>query len=145
MLRIGRIGSTWYAYVSKIDAKGRFNASMWRQWSDSTNIATAPITQIQVQLWQYGTTTTTQQNITELKVYKINSVADTQVPIIATAGDVIEFDHQNDIIRKNGEDMTKDKAFIGEYFALNKGMNTIVVEPSDAITSSEVRWRPKWR
>jgi hypothetical protein len=96
-------------------------------------------------MWAYGTTPATLQYVADIKAYKINSVADTQVPIIASAGDVIEFDHQNDIIRRNGEDLTKEKAFIGEYFALTKGTNTIVVEPSDAIDNTEVRWRPKWR
>jgi phage-related protein len=145
MLRISRVGNKWTAYACLIDSKGVQHTRAGETWVDSTNIAAAPITQVQVQLWQYGTTPTTTQNIGDIKVYKINSVADTQVPIIASAGDVIEFDHQNDIIRKNGEDLTKEKAFIGEYFALNKGTNTIVVEPSDAIANTEVRWRPKWR
>lgn len=144
ILRIGRIGNTWYAYVSKIDSKGNYHTSMWKQWTDSTNISPAAIAQVQVQLWQYGTTPVTVQNITDIKVYKINSPTDMQVPIIAKAGDVIEFDHQNDIIRKNGEDITKEKAFIGEYFPLQKGMNTIVLEPAGVIQSTEVRWRPKW-
>jgi predicted phage tail component-like protein len=145
MLRISRVGNQWTAYACLIDANGVQHTRAGETWVDSYNTITAPITQVQVQLWQYGTTPTTTQYIADLKVYKINSVADTQVPIIASAGDVIEFDHVNDIIRKNGEDMTKEKAFIGEYFALTKGTNTIVVEPSDAIDNTEVRWRPKWR
>jgi hypothetical protein len=145
LLRISRVGNQWTAYACLIDANGVQHTRAGETWVDSYNTITAPITQVQVQLWQYGTTPTTTQYIADLKVYKINSVADTQVPIIASAGDVIEFDHVNDIIRKNGEDLTKEKAFIGEYFALNKGLNTIVVEPSDAIDNTEVRWRPKWR
>jgi hypothetical protein len=145
MVRIARVGNVWTAYVCLIDAKGVQHTRASATWTDSTNIAAAPITQVQVQMWAYGTTPATLQYVADIKAYKINSVADTQVPIIASAGDVIEFDHQNDIIRKNGEDLAKEKAFIGEYFSLDKGMNTLVVEPADAITKSEVRWKPKWR
>lgn len=144
ILRIGRIGNTWYAYVSKIDSNGKYHTSMWRQWTDSKNISPDAIAQVQVQLWQYGTVPATTQNIVDIKVFKINSPTDTQVPIIAQAGDVIEFDHQNDIIRRNGEEITKEKAFIGEYFPLKKGLNTLVIEPIDAIENTEVRWKPKW-
>jgi hypothetical protein len=97
-----------------------------------------------VQLWQYGTVPATTQRINDLKVFQINSPGSNQIPYVARAGDVVVFDHQNDIIRRNGEDITKEKAFIGEYFPLQKGLNTIFVEPAAAITSSKVRWRPKW-
>jgi predicted phage tail component-like protein len=144
ILRIGRIGNTWYAYVSKIDSNGKFHTSMWRQWIDSKNISPSAIAQVQVQLWQYGTVPPTRQNIVDLKVYKINSPEDNQLPIIARAGDIVEFDHINDIILRNGEEITKYKQFIGDYFSLNPGANAIVVEPAEAIESTELRWRDGW-
>jgi predicted phage tail component-like protein len=144
LLRIQRVGNIWTAFVCQIDSKGNQTARAGFQWVDADGIASAAISQIQVQLWQYGTVPATTQKINDLKVYQINSPGSNQVPYVARAGDVIIFDHQNDIIRRNGEDITKDKAFIGEYFPLEKGLNNIYVEPAAAIKSSIVRWRPKW-
>jgi predicted phage tail component-like protein len=142
ILRLERVGNQWSAYVARID-NGVFNTTRLRMWTDSEGIATAPITQVQVQLWQYGSTPATNQRIKDIKVFRINQQSN-GIPYVARVGDVIEFDHQADIIRKNGEDITKEKAFIGEYFPLQKGLNTILVEPAEAIEKSEVRWRPKW-
>lgn len=144
MLRISRVGNVWSAYVCLIDANGVQHTRDGGTWVDSNHIATAPIAQVQVQLWQYGTVPATDQHVDDIKVFKINSPGDNQIPYVARAGDIIEFDHQADIIRKNGEDITREKAFIGEYFSLKKSMNKIIVEPAAAIQSTEVRWKPKW-
>ncbi|MCU7525658.1 MAG: hypothetical protein HF308_14365 [Ignavibacteria bacterium] len=145
MLRISRVGDEWNVYAALVDSKGVHSARAGATWFDTKNIATNPVTQVQVQLWQYGTTAATQQYVSDVKVFKVNVGDDLQVPIVAHAGDVIEFDHQNDIIRRNGEDIRKEKAFIGEYFELTPGANFIDVEPSDSIQSTEVRWRDRWR
>jgi predicted phage tail component-like protein len=145
MLRISRVGNVWTAYVCLIDENGVQHTRAGETWVDSLGIATAAVSQIQVQLWQYGTTPATTQYIADLKVFKINSPGDNQIPILASAGDVIEFDHQSDIIRRNGEDISKHKQFVGEYFPLLPGMNTIVVEPVEAIENTKVIWQPKWR
>lgn len=145
MLRIGRKGNYWWAYACLIDSKGHHNTEAYAGWSDTNHISTNPITQIQVQFWQYGTTPTNSLHIDDLKVYQLNNVSDPVVPIIAGSGDVVEFDHENDIIRINGEDMTKYKALIGEYFQLSPGANTIDAEPAESISNLEVRWYDRWR
>jgi predicted phage tail component-like protein len=142
ILRLERVGNQWSAYVARID-NGVFNTTRLRTWPDSEGIATAPITQVQVQFWQHGSTPATNQRIKDIKVFRINQQPN-GVPYVARAGDIIEFDHQEDIIRRNGEDIKKEKAFIGEYFSFKKGINTLMAEPADAIEKSEVRWRPRW-
>jgi predicted phage tail component-like protein len=142
ILRLERVGNQWSAYVARID-NGVFNTTRLRMWTDTAGIASAPITQVQVQLWQHGSTPATNQRIKDIKVFRINQQSN-GIPYVARVGDIIEFNHKDDIIRRNGEDITKTKAFIGEYFPLKKGMNTIVIEPSDSVEKSEVRWRPKW-
>lgn len=143
MLRIERVGNVWTAYVAALDDIGQHSAQRYRTWTDTNNIAIAPVTQVQVQLLQYGTSPATVQKIEDVKVFKINQQQG--IPFVAKVGDIIEFNHKEDIIRKNGEDITNKKAFIGEYFLLNSGENTIVAEPADAIESVEVRWRDRWR
>jgi predicted phage tail component-like protein len=143
ILRIERVGNVWTAYVARID-NGVFNTTRLKTWTDSEGIATSPITQVQVQLWQHGSTPATNQRLKDIKVFSINQQSN-GIPYVARAGDVIEFDHQADIIRRNGEDITKAKAFIGEYFPLKNGENTVIIEPANAIQETEVRWKPKWR
>jgi predicted phage tail component-like protein len=144
ILRISRKGNEWTAYVAKYGINEAHHSSRYRLWTDSEQLYTAPVSQVQVQLWQYSTVPATAQMVHDIKVYQINEATETQIPYIARIGDIIEFDHQADIIRKNGEDITREKAFIGEYFPLNKGKNTLIVEPSEAIESVETRWKPKW-
>jgi predicted phage tail component-like protein len=143
ILRIERVGNVWTAYVARID-NGVFNTTRLKTWTDSEGIASAPITQVQVQLWQHGSTPATNQRLKDIKVFRINQQSN-GIPYVARVGDVIEFDHQADIIRRNGEDITKAKAFIGEYFPLKNGENTVIIEPANAIQETEVRWKPKWR
>lgn len=134
VLKIGRIGDYWYAHVIADDGKG----SLYREWTDRRGIAKAPIAQVQVQIWKYGSTPASSvQSIDDVKVFKINSQED-GIPYIATAEDVIEFDHVNDVIYKNGQEIMKEKAFIGEFFGLYPGSNGILTEPKDAIGKTEV-------
>lgn len=145
ILRIQRIGNEWEAYVAKISPEGKYYAQRQKMWTDIEGIANAPIAQIQVQVRQYGTVPATKQHIDDLKVFRINDGTENQIPIVAEVGDIIEFDHRTDVIRRNGEEINKLKAFIGDYFPLKPGRNTIVAEPIDAIESTEVRWREAWR
>ncbi|MCD4838174.1 phage tail family protein [Neobacillus sedimentimangrovi] len=145
ILRITRKGNIWTAYVAQIDKNGQHHSRRLKEWHDTNNLYTAPISQIQVQLWQYGSVPTTDQRIQDIKVFRLNNGTENQVPYVARVGDIIEFDHVNDIIRRNGEDITKEKAFIGNYFPLKPGANAVVVEPADAVLTTEVRWRDRWR
>jgi predicted phage tail component-like protein len=145
LIRVSRVGNIWSVYVAQIDANGIHHSRFGETWPDDNGIATAPIAQIQVQVWQHGSIPSTLQYISDLQVFKINSPGDNQIPYVARVGDVIEFNHVEDKILKNGEPMVKQKAFIGEYFSLKKGKNTLFVEPAEAIEKVEVRWRPRWR
>jgi predicted phage tail component-like protein len=141
IMRIERVGTFWSVYYAWIDEKWR-HMYEYEMGAIVTDYGTAPIAQVQVQLWQCGNIPPTTQRIQDLKIYKINKQPQ-GIPYVTKAGDIIEFDHKYKVIRKNGENITKEKAFIGEYFKLKPGQNSIVVEPS--ARSVEVRWREKWR
>lgn len=146
MLRLSRIKNQWTAKIFFKDLGGNYEEhyNTW-MWTDTQGIAPQPVTQVQVRILQREEYRPIKQHINFIRVYRVNDVTEGQIPIIARAGDIIEFNHQNDIIKRNGEDITKDKAFIGKYFTLNKGQNTIVAEPADSISSINVRWRDRWR
>lgn len=143
MLRIGRIGNDWFAYVTRIDADGNHDAEMYRTWKDTYNISNTPIAQVQVQIVRYGEYDPTFQRVKDIKIFRYNPQEG--IPYVVTADDKVVFDHQKDNILKNGESIIKEKAFIGNYFKLQPGRNNIAVEPADKIQSVKVRYRPKWR
>jgi predicted phage tail component-like protein len=142
ILRIERVGNQWRAYVARIDS-GVFNTTRLKMWTDTESIASSPITQVQVQLWQHGGIPATNQRVKDIKVYKINQ-QQSGIPYVIKAGQIADFNHQDDVVLRDGEGVTKEKAFIGEYFPLKPGLNTIIVEPASAIEKTEVIWRNKW-
>lgn len=144
VFRLYRKGNVWTAQVFKHDGT-KFLSPITKTWVNDESIATSPVTQIQVRTLQRSGFPTTKQNIGHVSVYTLNNVAAGQIPIIVKAGDVISFDHQNDVITKNGESIIKEKAFIGQYFPLNIGANSIVAEPASSVSNIKVRWRDRWR
>jgi predicted phage tail component-like protein len=144
IFRVLRVGNLWTAAIYQL-IDGVIQSPYIMHWTDSNNIAIADVAQIQVQLIQRADFPVVDQKIDEIQLYRQNNVNANQVPHVARAGDIVEFNHKEDIILKNGVPITKEKAFIGEYFQLTQGPNTIIAEPKDAIESTEVRWRPKWR
>lgn len=144
IFRVYRRGNKWTARIYQ-NKNGAFEEVRGSSWTDVAGIASAAVTQVQVKLIQRATFPVVQQYVTDINVYKLNDPTDGQVPIIARAGDVLTFDHTTDIIRKNGIDFTAEKAFIGEYFSLQPGLNNIYVEPSDAIDNVKVSWRERWK
>lgn len=144
VLRMYRKGNLWTAQIFKL-VNGKFQTPITQKWTDKNGIAAAAVTQVQARIIQRGNFPVVNSYIGDIQVYKLNDPADNQIPIIARVGDIIEFDHQSDIIRKNGMDITKEKAFIGEYFPLVPGANSLIVEPAASIGQVEVRWRDRWR
>jgi predicted phage tail component-like protein len=143
IMRLERVANMWLVYYARISSDGtHYYDYFYRTFVD--DVGTVPIAQVQVQLWKYGNTPATDQRIKDIKIFRINPTPD-GVPYVAQAGDVIEFDHRAKIIRRNGENIIREKSFIGEYFKLKPGQNTLVVEPSDAVQNVNVRWREKWR
>ena len=146
LLRVGRNKNTWFAYISRFDMRtGKYDTGMYNKWPDRGNIYTAKLAQIQVQIVSYGGRTPALAYLQDVKVFRINDLTPDEIPYIGVKDDVFEFDHKNDVIYRNGEIITKEKAFIGDYFSLDPGVNYVVAEPIEAIESAEVRWPDRWR
>ncbi|MDQ0201671.1 distal tail protein Dit [Neobacillus ginsengisoli] len=143
VFRMWRQGNVWTAQVFKL-VNGKFQSPITNTWTDKNGIASAAVTQVQARLIQRASFPVLEQKIADINVYRLNNPTAGQVPILARAGDIIEFNHQEDIIRRNGEDITKNKAFIGEYFPLLPGDVSITTEPADSVSNVEVRWRERW-
>lgn len=144
ILRLYRVGTSWTAQIYE-KVNGVYQKPYTIQWTDKNNIATAVATQVQIQLLQRTSFPVVDQKIHDINIYRQNSLTNTQVPYVAGSGDVIVFDHEKNIITKNGIDVTEDKAFIGEYFPLVPGGNTLIVEPVASISSATTKWKDAWR
>jgi len=80
--------------------------------------------------------------INSVEVFELATVQQDQTPYIIYPGDVVTFDHVNDDVLLNGE-LSKD-TFFGDFFELNKGVNTLTVSPSDTF-DAQVKFRERWR
>ncbi|MBW8350784.1 phage tail family protein [Bacillus sp. IITD106] len=147
-----------YGYISIIREGQRFIAQAERSrglfggvidrrvelFHDVQNKYQRPIVSVSIAFQAYRTNPTLNRNrAARLSVDKINQQQG--VPYIGKAGDIITFNHVDDIILKNGIDVKGEKAFIGDYFELKSGQNVLIAEPSDAIESMNVRWPEKFR
>lgn len=142
VLQVYRRGNQWEAWIHAFNYGFSY---IVHRWTDTTGVAAAPVTQVQVRLLQRGDMAVINQFVNDIIVYKINDLTANEVPIIGRLNDKFIFNHQNDIITKNGISVIDKKAFIGNYFKLKPGRNTLALEPADKIQSVKVRWRDKWR
>lgn len=142
IFKVIRRGNHWTAQIHAINYGWSY---INHTWTDTENIANAPVTQVQVRLYQRTEMPVIDQMVNDIVVERLNDLSENQIPIIGKSGDIVTFDHINNIIRRNGEDITKRKAFIGQYFSLKSGLNSIAVEPASAVESVKVRYQPKWR
>jgi predicted phage tail component-like protein len=137
VLRIERYQNRWTVYFSPIDSNGNHVHPMGSDgrltYFDSLGEFNSPITQVQVAFRIYPATTRAPMKVNDLKVWKLNppSSESREVPYIADAGDVIEIDHYEDTIKKNGEIILGLKDFRSNFFPLKAGGNPITVLPSD--------------
>src|SRR5690606_2193346 len=97
-----------------------------------------------VWLATYGSGPATTQSITDIKVWRINSVGPTQVPYIAYPGDVLEIDCERHGVRLNGEPRMDLLDPGSQFFSLTPGQPvTLGVEPAGA-AAVELTYRERW-
>lgn len=145
MLRIQRIGKKWTAYIAKIDTDtNEHHTRRTVSYLDVKEIYNKTISQIVVHVAQYGSYSPASLGIYDLKVFRINSHSDEQIPYIADAGDVIEIDHVKNRILINGEDRKELKDFGASFFSLKSGTNTVQISPYSSLKKVEVEWRPRY-
>jgi len=131
LLRIERVGSRWTAYVAVIDREtGNHVARSFVEYYDVEQQFLRKPSQVGIYMAQYGTRKVASLRAYDVKVYKINPMTANQIPYIVNAGDIVTFDHKKEVIMINGEPRMDLKAFSGEFFGLNKGINTIAVNPA---------------
>jgi predicted phage tail component-like protein len=143
ILRIERVGNRWTAYVAKVDkTTGKHTARSFVEYYDTEQQFMRQPTQVGIYLAQYGERKVASLRADEVKVDKINQLTANQIPYIVSAGDIVTFDHKSQVILINGEPRMDLKAFSGEFFKLNRGVNTISTSPPLPIKAT---WRERYK
>lgn len=143
ILRIERVGNRWTAYVARVDKKtGKHTARSFVEYYDTEQQFMRQPTQVGIYIAQYGARKVASLRADEVKVDKINQLTQNQIPYIVKAGDVVTFDHKNQVILINGEPRMDLKAFGGEFFKLNRGVNTISTSPP---LPTKATWRERYK
>jgi predicted phage tail component-like protein len=138
LIRIERYMNRWTAYFTIVDKNGNHIHQMGSDgrltYYDSYNEYSSNVTQVQVAFRIYPGTTRAPMKVNEIKVWKLNppSEVNKEVPYIADVGDVIEIDHLQNTIKKNGEIVFGLKDFRSNFFPLKPGRNVMSILPSDA-------------
>jgi predicted phage tail component-like protein len=143
MLRIERTRNRWTAYVTVINKDtGKHVARSFVEYYDTEQQFTRNPSQVGVYMAQYGTRKVASLRAYDVKVWKLNLLTTNQIPYIVQAGDVVTFDHKNQVILINGEPRMDLKAFSGEFFGLNRGVNTLSTSPP---LPTKTTWRERYK
>lgn len=137
ILRIERVKSKWQAYFSTINKDGVHTFPLGSKgnisYYDKESLYNDPVTQVQIAFRIYPGSLRADMKVSDLKIYKIQEpLTKDDIPIIAKSGDVIEIDHYNNTIKKNGELLLGLKDFRSNFFALKPGKNPVFMLPSNA-------------
>lgn len=85
-----------------------------------------------------------QARINNIKVYELNKIVEDTTPYIIHEGDRVVFDHENEEILLNGEDVMAYKDFGADFFRLHSGYNQLTVSPEDTF-EAYLRYTNKYK
>jgi hypothetical protein len=145
VLQAERVGNVWRAFIGMFDsAKQQYHTRWTAQYVDVNNQFAAQLAQVQLHAATYGTSAPCDVIFHEVVVDQINTVQETQIPYIATAGDVLEIDCERAVVRKNGMVDLSLLDVASRFPRLEpKTGTTFGVAPEDAAIV-EVSFRERW-
>lgn len=144
LLRLSRSGNKWSAYATKFYDGGKHGTRRNREWIDIENKFTRNVKYIVIHFAGFKNFPMATMHIGDIKVWKINPLAGSEIPYIGDDGDVFTVDMKRKSILKNGEPFT-NKDFGARFFDLKPGDNAYVVGPEDAIDNVGVEWRVRYK
>jgi len=142
---IRRKGNRWEFYTARVNNEGNLVDFVRHTFTDTKNKYTAPLAQIQVHIGchlSYGPVD--HMSINHLYVYELRDHQENEVPYIAYPDDILQFDHKNAVIYRNGEPIMSQKDFGARFFSLAPGETELSVNPSDAAVVT-IDYRPRYK
>lgn len=147
LISLKQVGRAYECYITKI-VNGKHTTRMFKRYYDvKDKYHTKNLAQIQLHLAGTGTSPIASNdriNFDRIKVWKINTLnEETEVPIIARAGDVVTVDHYTKEILVNGEPRKDILDPISKLFPI-EGDSAITLYPSD-VADVELSYRSRWK
>ncbi|WP_257151164.1 distal tail protein Dit [Bacillus toyonensis] len=143
-LHIARVGNYWQGDIALIDEKGNYHTERFAQWYDTGNSFMKKVAQIVVHICAFNDAPSLIAAVHDIKVQKVNSNTERQIPYIVQKGDLVEIDSSDASIRINGADAINIKDFMSDYIRIEKGKNEIEIFPNN-IGQVDVTYRERYR
>ena len=141
-IRTRRIGNTFSFYIAYY--RGTRHVETWSaSFRDVDNNYAGKLKYITLYIANFADRPLPSRlRINSVEVFELATVEEDQTPYIIYPGDVVTFDHVNDDVLLNGE-LSKDN-FFGDFFELEKGVNTLTVSPSNTF-DAQIKFRERFR
>ena len=145
MLRIRRIGREFEFYITRIHTNTQHVFSLKETYTDNANEYAGRLKYVQIHIATYGNTSKAYSSkFFTVSAFELSEITEDQTPYIAHEGDVFTFDHINNELLLNGEDVKRLKDLGNKYFDLPKGFTTLTVLPENAF-DTKIRFKPRYR
>jgi predicted phage tail component-like protein len=144
VLRIGRKGKRWYAYIGKYDAsKKKFHSEMYKEWTDIQGTYETALASVQIHVGAYKDQVPTKDMyVSYVRVNEHVEASDGQAPIVASKDDVIRIDTESATIYKNDELFYEGLNPSSTFFNLKKGMNGLALASPTA--DVKIKYTERW-
>lgn len=147
LIRIGRNKGTWFFYICKIDPYTNLHhTELYREWRDKNGkFTTEKLSKIQMHIGTFGgAEPVNDMYVTDIVVkdLSVSVNATTQIPLVLKANDVITVDNNKAIVYLNGQPAFDILDPASDFFALEKGVNGLIVSPPVADVS--IKYRERW-
>jgi|SRR5690625_525872 len=148
LVRMRRIGNEFEFYVARLktgdDENGKHHDILKVPFLDINNEYQGRLKYVQINISRHAQgSRASVPRINSIRVKEFLKYTVDQTPNIVYPGDVITFDHKVDDILINGEPRNDLKNFGGSFFTLKKGLNNLIVTPSDSF-DTRVTYRDKY-
>ncbi|PRT14968.1 phage tail protein [Bacillus toyonensis] len=143
-LHIARVGNYWQGDIALLDEKGNYHTEKFAQWWDTGNSFMKKVAQIVVHICSFNDAPSLVAAVHDIKVQKVNSNTERQIPYIVQKGDLVEIDSSDASIRINGANAINIKDFMSDYIRVEKGKNEIEIFPNN-IGQVDVTYRERYR
>lgn len=144
MCRLRRVGNKFEFYLSRVGNNDQYHVfSLKETFRDANNEFMGKLKYVQIHIGKYGDSSSAfGPKIFSIKGYALEQANVDQTPYIATTGDTIVFDSQNEEMLLNGEGATRLKDFGATYFTLKKGVNELIIHPTESFNAM-LRYRER--
>lgn len=133
-LMLERIGQWWKCYIIRLDFKtGKELDRFEYRFYDSGNSYNQQVAGVAIHFGQYGTEPVINSAlVSAIELYQINTVTQTDIPLIFQTGDVLTIDCESGAVYKNGERFLSELNIGSKFFSLSGGTtNNLAFEPQD--------------